>query len=204
MLYFWWGCWGNLKLITRLGSERVSFQTYWRGRIRPHGMRVTIGHDMKPSGLLLSQSIWPLCNRFTPKSGLFHTLIPAASIRNITPHGLKNLAFHSLLRKVCLYCTTSTHNLAHTFLSVGRMYVLNLRVKGLNVSHRNVSHHYTVPSPLSHAMIHFASYLFVVSQAPPKRNLDVYVHSFRGHESGGRLRIVYIRSHVYAQTIRKR
>ena len=53
--------------------------------------------------------------------------------RNITSHSMKNLAFHSLLRcKMIVLPTLTTLSYKFLFRKVGRMYVLNLGVKGLN------------------------------------------------------------------------
>ena len=57
---------------------------------------------------------------------------PCSLIRNITSHNMKNLAFHRL-PEWKLIVHTNSHYLAYVFLfrKVGRMYFLNLRVKGL-------------------------------------------------------------------------
>ena len=74
-------------------------------------------------------------NPFTPKSDQLSSVSPCSLIRNsITSHSMKNLAFHSLLRWKMFNTTRDSHYLSNTFLfrKVGRMYVLNLGIKGLN------------------------------------------------------------------------
>ena len=60
--------------------------------------------------------------------------------RNITSHSMENLAFHSL--KLPDDYTTNFHYITYTFLfwRFGRMYFLNLGVKGLKYPARMLSH----------------------------------------------------------------
>ena len=101
MWYFWWGCRRNLKVIT-LGSERVKIFLSF------------------PEGQLLQTAE---CDQFQ--------ISPAVS-GEIFHHTVWRTWFFITTQMKDDY-TTSSHYLTYTFLfrKVGRMYFLNLGVKGL-------------------------------------------------------------------------
>ena len=75
-------------------------------------------------------SVWPLHSQEWSISKFSWSLT-----RNVTSHNMKNLAFHSLFKWIMIiYYQFSLHHLHISLLRVGRMYFLNLRVKGLVAS----------------------------------------------------------------------
>ena len=80
-----------------------------------------------------SDIMWPDLKLIPILLPLHSQISPASLTRNITSHNMKNLAIHSLLRWKMIILPILTTSLTCTFL-VGRMYLLNLGVKGLTLS----------------------------------------------------------------------
>ena len=79
--------------------------------------------------------IYFLLNPFTLKSNQFQ-IFPCSLTRNIITQSMKNLVFHSLLRwKIVILPILTTSYIHFLLRKVGRMYFLNLGVRGLSNLH---------------------------------------------------------------------